>query len=69
LTKPWEAFVEYAGAFPENGGPRHLLHFGTALKIIQQQQIDSHVGVGLSSAAVDHLNGIGYLLRIQAISH
>ena len=46
-----------------------MLHFGTALKIIQQQQIDSHVGVGLSSAAVDHLNGIGYLLRIQAISH
>jgi hypothetical protein len=42
--------------------------FGTPLKITQQQQIDSHVGVGLSSAAVDHLSGIGYLLRIQAIS-
>jgi hypothetical protein len=67
LTKPWDAFVEYAGDFPEVGGPRHLLHFGTALKITEQQQIDFHVGVGLSSAAVDHLIGIGYSFRLQAI--
>jgi len=67
LTKPWDAFVEYAGDFPENGGPRHLLHFGTALKIAKQQQIDFHVGVGLSSAAVDHIIGVGYSFRIQAI--
>jgi len=67
LTKPWDAFVEYAGDFPEVGGPRHLLHFGTALKITQQQQIDFHVGVGLSSAAVDHLVGIGYSFRFQAV--
>ncbi len=67
FTKPWDAFVEYAGDFPEVGGPRHLLHFGTALKITKQQQIDFHVGVGLSSAAVDHLVGIGYSFRFQAI--
>jgi hypothetical protein len=30
-------------------------------------QIDFHVGVGLSSAAVDHLIGIGYSFRFQAI--
>jgi hypothetical protein len=67
LTKPWDAFVEYAGDFPGAGGPRHLLHFGTALKISKQQQIDFHVGVGLSSAAVDHFVGIGYSFRFQAI--
>jgi outer membrane putative beta-barrel porin/alpha-amylase len=67
LTKPWDAFVEYAGDFPEVGRPRHLLHFGTALKIAMQQQIDFHVGVGLSSAAVDHLIGVGYSFRFQAI--
>jgi len=67
LTKPWDAFVEYVGDFPESGGPRHLLHFGTALKIAKQQQIDFHVGVGLSSAAVDHFIGIGYSFRFQAI--
>jgi hypothetical protein len=66
LTKPWDAFVEYAGDFPENGGPRHLLHFGTALKIAKEQQIDFHVGVGLSRAAVDHIIGVGYSFRIQA---
>jgi hypothetical protein len=67
LTKPWDAFVEYAGDFPEAGGPRHLLHFGTAVKIAKQQQIDFHVGVGLSSAAVDHIVGVGYSFRFQAI--
>jgi hypothetical protein len=66
LTKPWDVFIEYAGDFPEGGGPRHLLHFGTAFKITQQQQIDFHVGVGLSPAAVDHLVGIGYSFRFQA---
>ncbi|MFZ0861480.1 MAG: transporter [Candidatus Sulfotelmatobacter sp.] len=69
LTKPWDAFVEYAGDFPEVGGPRHLLHIGTALKIAKQQQIDFHVGVGLSSAAVDSFIGIGYSFRFQAIRH
>jgi len=45
-----------------------LLHFGTALKITKQQQIDFRVGVGLSSAAaVDHLVGIGYSFRFRAI--
>lgn len=67
LTKPWDVFVEYAGDFPEIGGPRRLLHVGTALKITKQQQIDFHAGVGLSSAAVDHFVGVGYSFRFQAI--
>jgi len=66
LAKPWDAFVEYAGDFPEFGGPRHLLHIGTALKLAKQHQIDFHVGVGLSSAAVDHFIGAGYSFRFQA---
>jgi hypothetical protein len=66
LTKPWDAFLEYAGDFPENGGPRHLLHFGTAYKLAPQHQIDFHVGVGLSTAAVDHIIGVGYSFRFQA---
>jgi hypothetical protein len=69
LTKPWDAFVEYAGDFPERGGPRHLLHFGTSYKVTPHQQVDLHVGVGLSAAAVDHFIGIGYSFRLQAIRH
>ena len=66
LRKPWDAFAEYAGDFPEVGPPRHLLHVGTALKLGAQHQIDFHLGVGLSSAAVDHIIGVGYSVRWQA---
>lgn len=65
LTNPWDAFVEYAGDFPQAGRPRHLLHFGTAYKIAPRQQIDFHVGVGLSAAAVDHFFGVGYSFRFR----
>jgi hypothetical protein len=67
LTKPWDAFVEYAGDFPEFGAPRHLLHVGTAYKIRPRQQLDLHVGVGLSRATVDHFAGVGYSFRFQVI--
>ena len=67
LTGPWDAFVEYAGTFPERGGTQHLLHFGTALKLANRHQLDFHVGVGMSSAAPDHFIGIGYSFRFQAL--
>lgn len=60
LTKPWDAFVEYAGDFPQRGGPRNLLHFGSSYKLAARHQIDIHAGVGLSGAAPDHFVGIGY---------
>jgi hypothetical protein len=65
LTKTWDAFIEYAGDFPQQGGPRHLLHFGTAWKPTPQQQLDLHFGIGLSSAAVDHFIGVGYSFRLH----
>jgi Putative MetA-pathway of phenol degradation len=65
ITNPLDAFIEYAGDFPERGGPRHLLHFGAAYKITPRNQIDVHYGIGLSSAAVDHFVGIGYSFRFQ----
>lgn len=66
LRKPWDAFVEYAGDFPGEKGPRQLLHFGKAYKPSARQQFDLHVGIGLSSAAVDHFVGIGYSFRFRA---
>jgi hypothetical protein len=65
LAKPLDAFIEYAGDFPQRGGPRHLLHFGAAYKIAPRQQVD--FGVGLSSAAVDHFIGIGYSFRFRVL--
>jgi Putative MetA-pathway of phenol degradation len=60
LTKPWDAFVEYAGDFPERGGSRQILHFGTAYKLTPHQQLDFHVAVGLSSTAPHSYVGVGY---------
>jgi hypothetical protein len=68
LTPLWDAFVEYAGSFPERGGTEQFMHFGTALKLgkRQQQQLDFHFGVGLTPAAANHFIGIGYSFRFQA---
>jgi hypothetical protein len=66
LANAWDAFVEYAGDFPQRGGPRHLLHIGTAYKTTPHQQIDLHAGFGLSSSTVDHFIGVGYSFRWQA---
>jgi len=67
MAPPWDVILEYAGDFPERGGTRQLLHIATELRIgkQQQQQLDFHYGVGLSSAAVDHFVGVGYSFRLQ----
>lgn len=67
LTQAMDAFIEYAGDFPQRGGPRHLLHFGAAYKITPHNQLDIHYGIGLSSAATDHFIGLGYSFRFQAV--
>jgi len=68
ITKPWDGFVEYVGDFDEMGGPRHLLHVGTALKTAVNQQVDLHFGIGLSRAAVDHFIGVGYSFRVPILN-
>ncbi len=65
LTKPWDAFIEYGGMFPQRGGPQQVLHVGTSYKITPQQQLDFHFGFGLSSAAPSHFIGFGYSFRFQ----
>jgi hypothetical protein len=65
-TNRWDTFIEYAGDFPQHGTPQHLLHFGTAFKITPNQQVDFHVGLGLSSAAPGHFIGFGYSYQCEA---
>jgi hypothetical protein len=67
ITSRWDAFVEYAGEFPERGGSQDLLHVGTSFKLTPNQQLDFHFGFGLSSAAVHDFIGFGYSLQLQAI--
>jgi hypothetical protein len=66
LTAPWSAFVEYAGDFSQHGGPRDLLHVGTALTVNRRQQLDFHAGVGSLAGSTYHFVGFGYSFRIQA---
>ena len=56
------------GDFSERGGTRQFVQSGTALKLgtRQQQQLDFHLGVGLTSAAVNHFIGVGYSFRFRA---
>lgn len=65
ITNPWDAFVEYGGEYPQRGGPQHLVHVGTSFKLTVRQQLDFHVGWGLSAAAVDHFIGVGYSFRFK----
>ncbi len=66
LTKWSAAFIEYAGDFPEQKGPAHLLDFGTTYNPSPRQQIDFHIGVGYS-ASPSYLIGVGYSVRLQAV--
>jgi len=67
ITSRWDAFIEYAGEFPERGGSQDLLHVGTSFKLTPNQQLDFHFGFGLSSAAVHDFVGFGYSFQLQAI--
>lgn len=60
LSAPWDAFIEYAGDFPQRGGSRQLLHMGSAYKLSAHQQLDVHAGFGLSAAAPRWFMGAGY---------
>lgn len=67
ITAPWDAYVEYAGIFPQRGTPQHAIDFGTAYKPSPHQQIDLHCSFGLSAATPDHTIGVGYSVRFQVI--
>ena len=67
ITKQWQAFAEYAGDFPQRGGPKEIVHFGTAYRLTAGQQVDFHFGLGVSRSAPSHFFAIGYSLRIDRI--
>jgi hypothetical protein len=61
LSAPWDAFVEYAGDFPQRGGSSQLLHVGMAYKLAPHHQLDLHAAVGVSAAAPRSLLGSAIL--------
>jgi len=67
ITKPWDAFAEYAGDFAQRGGSKEIAHLGIAYRITPRQQVDFHFGFGLSQAAPSHFFGVGYSFRIDKL--
>ena len=67
ITKPWDAFVEYAGDFSQRGGPREIAHFGTAYRLTSKQQVDFHFGFGVSDAAPRRFFAVGYSFRFDKL--
>jgi outer membrane putative beta-barrel porin/alpha-amylase len=66
LTKTIDAFVEYAGDFPHESGPRHLAHIGGSWKLTPHQQVDMHFGLARSATGPVRFIGVGYSFRLQA---
>ena len=67
IAKPMDVFLEYAGDFPQAGGSRQIVHFGTAYRISPAQQVDCHFGFGVSHAAPTRFVGVGYSFRIDKL--
>jgi hypothetical protein len=67
LLPPWDAWVEYSGAFPQRGSPQHIIDFGTSYKPTPHQQLDFHWSFGLSAATPSQSIGLGYSVRFQLI--
>jgi hypothetical protein len=67
LTPPWDVFVEYVGDFPQSGGSRQLLHYGSAYKIRPRHQIDFQIAAGLTPGVPKMFVGVGYsfLFRVR----
>jgi hypothetical protein len=60
LSAASDAFLEYAGDFPQHGGSQQLLHAGCAWRMSARRQLDVHAGAGLSAAAPRWFVGLGY---------
>jgi len=67
ITKPWQAFAEYAGDFAQRGGPKEIAHFGTAYRLTARQQVNFHFGFGVSLSAPSHFLAMGYSIRTDRL--
>jgi hypothetical protein len=67
LLSSWSVFIEYVGDFAQHGGSKQIAHFGTTYRVSPKQQIDFHVGFGISPAAPEHFLAIGYSIRLDSL--
>lgn len=67
ISGSWGVFVEYAGDFAQQDSSKQITHFGTAYRITPKQQIDFHLGLGVSPAAPEHFLSVGYSIRLDSL--
>ena len=67
ITKPLDAFAEYAADYSRRGDSTQVAHFGAAFKVNPANQVDLHFGFGLSHAPPNHFIAVGYSFRIDRL--
>jgi hypothetical protein len=67
LSRSLDVFAEYGGDYPQRGGARQTIHFGTAYRINSTNQVDFHFGFGLSSSTPRSFFAVGYSFRFDRL--
>jgi len=67
LSRSLDVFAEYGGDYPQRGGARQTIHFGTAYRINSTNQVDFHFGFGLSSPTPHSFFAVGYSFRVDRL--
>jgi len=60
-------FLEYVGDYPRHDKPSQVLQVGGGWRLTPTQQLDVHVGVGLTSVAPVYFVGVGYSIRFDGL--
>jgi outer membrane putative beta-barrel porin/alpha-amylase len=62
-----DLFIEYIGDYATQGDASNIADVGGSWHVTPRQQLDFHLGFGLSRGAPDRYFGVGYSLRIDGV--
>lgn len=62
-----DLFVEYIGDYAARDRASNIVDVGGGWHLTRRQQLDFHLGFGLSHDAPDHYVGVGYSIRVDGL--
>jgi hypothetical protein len=62
-----DVFAEYIGDYSSQDRPSQIIDVGGGWHLTSTQQLDFHLGVGLTRSAPHHYVGVGYSLRVDGL--
>ena len=62
-----DLFVECVGGYPNHGGPSQVINTGGAYRFTRTQQVDFHIGFGLTNRSPTYFFGLGYSVRFDSL--